>query len=69
MHVPAERHEARGEGVRLPVRVLLAPAWATYASVLRFAARARRDLCDLRPRDIIDLQSFLWVQGSDEYEE
>ena len=27
----------------------------------------RRDLRDLRPRDMIDLQSFLWVQGSDEY--
>jgi hypothetical protein len=21
----------------------------------------------LRPRDMIDLQSFIWVQGSDEY--
>ena len=27
----------------------------------------RRDLADLRPRDMIDLQSFLWVQGSEEY--
>jgi hypothetical protein len=27
----------------------------------------RRDLRDLRPRDMIDLQSFIWVQGSDEY--
>jgi len=26
-----------------------------------------RDLRDLRPRDMIDIQSFLWVQGSDEY--
>jgi len=25
------------------------------------------DLADLRPRDMIDIQSFLWVQGSDEY--
>ena len=25
------------------------------------------ELADLRPRDMIDLQSFLWVQGSDEY--
>ena len=24
---------------------------------------------DLRPRDIIDLQSFIWVMGSDEYDE
>ena len=30
--------------------------------------QVRRDLRDLRPRDMIDIQSFLWVQGSDEYE-
>ena len=45
------------------------PNWATYADLLRFAARVRQDNRDLRPRDYIDLQSFLWVQGSDEYEE
>ena len=45
------------------------PNWETYASLLAFAERVRRDLRDLRPRDMIDLQSFIWVQGSDEYEE
>ncbi|HEX8180292.1 MAG TPA: hypothetical protein VF525_12170 [Pyrinomonadaceae bacterium] len=45
------------------------PAWDTYASLLEFAAVVRRDLRDLRPRDMIDIQSFMWVQGSDEYEE
>ena len=44
------------------------PAWPTYASLLGFAERVRRDVKDLRPRDMIDLQSFIWVQGSDEYE-
>lgn len=43
------------------------PGWATYASLLDFAAAIRRDLRDLKPRDMIDIQSFLWVQGSDEY--
>jgi hypothetical protein len=28
-----------------------------------------RDLKDLRPRDMIDVQSFFWVQGSDAYDE
>jgi hypothetical protein len=28
-----------------------------------------RDVRDLKPRDMIDIQSFFWVQGSDEYEE
>jgi hypothetical protein len=45
------------------------PAWPAYASYLSFAALVRRDLADLRPRDMIDLQSFIWIQGSDEYEE
>ncbi|HSQ29260.1 MAG TPA: hypothetical protein VLN49_05385 [Gemmatimonadaceae bacterium] len=45
------------------------PTWTTYSSVLRFAETVRRDLRDLRPQDMIDLQSFIWVQGSDEYEE
>ena len=43
------------------------PQWTTYASLLAFAERVRRDTLDLRPRDMIDLQSFIWVQGSDEY--
>jgi hypothetical protein len=43
------------------------PNWETYASLLAFAARVRRDQRDLAPRDMIDLQSFIWVQGSDEY--
>jgi hypothetical protein len=43
------------------------PSWETYASLLEFAETVRRDLKDLRPRDMIDLQSFMWVQGSDEY--
>jgi hypothetical protein len=29
--------------------------------------KLRAGLRDMRPRDMIDLQSFLWVQGSDEY--
>jgi hypothetical protein len=43
------------------------PDWETYASLLEFAEIIRRDLRDLKPRDMIDLQSFVWVQGSDEY--
>lgn len=45
------------------------PSWETYASLLEFAEVVRRDQRDLRPRDMIDIQSFLWVQGSDEYSE
>jgi hypothetical protein len=43
------------------------PSWEVYASLLGFAEQVRRDTRDLGPRDMIDLQSFIWVQGSDEY--
>ena len=43
------------------------PSWEVYSSLLNFAEMMRADLKDMRPRDMIDIQSFIWVQGSDEY--
>ncbi len=43
------------------------PSWPVYRSLLDFAETIRRGQRDLGPRDLIDLQSFIWVQGSDEY--
>jgi hypothetical protein len=45
------------------------PSWEPYSSLLAFAGEIEHDLRDLRPRDLIDIQSFIWVLGSDEYEE
>jgi hypothetical protein len=56
---------ARAYGVDFSYRSR--PAWSTYASVLAFAERVRDDVADLKPRDMIDLQSFIRVAGSDEY--
>ena len=53
----------------LPFSYQSRPNWDTYSNLLDFARLVRTDLGDLRPRDMIDIQSFLWVQGSDEYEE
>ena len=50
-------------------RYVSRPSWETYANVLELAEVVRDDLAEMRPRDMIDIQSFLWVQGSDEYEE
>jgi hypothetical protein len=44
------------------------PNWSTYSNLLEFARTVSDDLRDMRPRDMIDIQSFLWVQGSDEYD-
>lgn len=43
------------------------PSWETYSNLLLFAREIDHDLRDLRPRDLIDIQSFIWVLGSDEY--
>ena len=59
------RAAARAYGYDLPYQSR--PSSETYGSLLAFTELVRRDLRDLRPRDMIDLQSFLWVQGSDEY--
>ena len=43
------------------------PNWETYQSLLDFAEEIRKATKALQPRDYIDLQSFIWVMGSDEY--
>ncbi len=45
------------------------PDWHTYSKLLELAAHVHIDQRDLGPRDMIDIQSFLWVQGSAEYDE
>lgn len=45
------------------------PNWETYKSLLDFAGQVRKDTSDLQPKDFIDLQSFIWVMGSDEYDD
>ena len=53
--------------IGLPFSYVSRPNWETYNGYLRLAADVRRLIRDMRPRDMIDIQSFLWVQGSDEY--
>ena len=43
------------------------PSWEVYSGLLNFAGRIMVDLKALKPRDMIDIQSFIWVLGSDEY--
>ena len=45
------------------------PNWETYKSLLDFAEQVRKDTSDLKPKDFIDLQSFMWVLGSEEYDD
>lgn len=43
------------------------PGGRPYLAYLKLARDVARDLADWKPRDLMDIQSFLWVQGSDEY--
>lgn len=51
----------------LPFAYQSRPSWTGYARYLALAKRVRTELTAWHPRDMIDIQSFLWVQGSDEY--
>lgn len=44
------------------------PNWKTYQSLLNFAKQIKKDSPSLKARDFIDLQSFIWVLGSAEYD-
>ncbi|WP_419420992.1 hypothetical protein ACNVED_06765 [Legionella sp. D16C41] len=43
------------------------PTWHTYQSLMNFAKLLKSDLEALKPRDYIDIQSFIWTLGSEEY--
>lgn len=59
------RNAARGYGFDLAYNSR--PSWEIYKNLLAFAETIRLDQSDLEPRDMIDLQSFIWVIGSEEY--
>jgi hypothetical protein len=54
------------EAYGLPFAYRSRPNSETYSGLLALARAVKKDLQDLQPRDMIDIQSFLWVQGSDE---
>jgi hypothetical protein len=60
---------AAAEEYGVPFAYRSRPNWETYESVIHFATQVAEDNRDLHPRDMIDLQSFIWVQGSAEYDE
>jgi hypothetical protein len=59
------REAFRKLGLTLPYKSR--PNWDTYSAYLGLASEVKRALRQMRPRDLIDIQSFLWVQGSEEY--
>jgi hypothetical protein len=67
MYVKPTTIRAAADAYDFPLEYSSRPDWATYRQVLALARAVGRDIADLRPRDMIDIQGFLWVLGSDEY--
>jgi hypothetical protein len=44
------------------------PTWLTYSCLLKLGEILMADLAKLRPRDMIDIQSFIFVTGDSNYE-
>ncbi len=44
------------------------PSYATYERLLKFGELTKEAIKDLKPRNFHDVQTFLWVIGSSEYE-
>jgi hypothetical protein len=51
----------------IPFEYASRPSWPVYRALLDAVRHLRAEIASMRPRDMIDMQSFLWVQGSDEY--
>jgi hypothetical protein len=54
------REAARRYGIELGYASR--PSWPLYKDLLDFVALVRNDIRELRPRDMIDLQSYLWCK-------
>lgn len=61
----AMKTAARKLGYDFPYRSR--PCWDTYEAFLQMGKHVRQALVEDPPRDMIDVQSFLWVLGADEY--
>ncbi len=59
--------QAAAEKYRFSFDYKSKPNWNTYLSLLNFADEVWNDTKEYKPRDYIDIQSFIWVMGSEEY--
>ncbi|MEI8197451.1 MAG: hypothetical protein WCI73_16265 [Phycisphaerae bacterium] len=55
----ATQHAAEGRNFSLNYQSR--PNWQTYSCLLRFGELLMQDLAHLKPQDMIDIQSFIWV--------
>jgi hypothetical protein len=59
--------QAAAEKYNFDFKYVSKPNWESYQNIIQFAEQIRTDINDLKPKDFIDLQSFIWVMGSEEY--
>lgn len=51
----------------LSLRYKTEPNWTTHSQLLKLCDILLAELRDLRPRDYVDIQSFIWAIGDDSY--
>jgi hypothetical protein len=57
------------ERLGFPLDYASRPNARTYAALMSYAGWLRGELAAWRPRDLIDIQGFIWVTQSEEYED
>lgn len=57
------------ERLHFDLRYRSRPNADTYAAMMELVAWLGRELASWKPRDLIDIQGFLWVTSSEEYED
>lgn len=53
---------------RFEIQYRAEPNWLTYRRVLNFSEYLKAQLAELEPRDMIDVQSFMWVIAPGSYQ-
>jgi hypothetical protein len=67
MFVKPEATKAAAARIGTEINYKTLPNALTYGRVLELAQRLMEDLADLKPRDFMDVQGFIWVAHSDAY--
>ncbi len=68
MFLKPEATRASADALGFNLNYNATPNWLTYRKLLDMAAIYREKLANMKPRDMIDVQSFLWVTCGGGYE-
>jgi len=59
--------KSRQKSIALNFNIHQKPNWHTYKIFLEFSELIMKDTSKFHPKEMIDIQSFIWVLGPEEY--